>query len=253
MKTSDSIAKIAPALLKAQKLITFASKDSANPFFKSKYADLPTVIDAIKQHLNDNDIMFIQTIDSSTEKNVADFSFGEILNALSQYPDNSTQKAKIMSAISDQVNHGGGHIRLTTRIVHSSGEWIEGTATMPIVKNDPQAYGSAATYARRYSLAAIVGLYQDDDDANAATHQVKKEAPKAKTSVSNETFEKLSEDEKVMLKDLSIEIIDCFVKGDMSSIMDMLDSVIEQDYKVGLWSLLPSNIRAGIKKFKGAE
>lgn len=213
MKTSDSIAKIAQALLKAQKLITFASKDSANPFFKSKYADLPTVIDAIKQHLNDNEIMFVQTIDPSEH----------------------------------------GVISLTTRLLHTSGEWIEGTATMPIIKNDPQAYGSAATYARRYSLAAIVGLYQDDDDANAATHQVKKETPKAKTSVSNESFEKLSEDEKVMLKDLSIEIIDCFVKGDMSSIMDMLESVIEQDYKVGLWSLLPSNIRAGIKKFKGAE
>lgn len=131
MKTSDSIAKLAPALLAAQKAITFAAKDTANPFFKSKYADLPCVIDAIKGPLNSAGIAFIQSASPSEH----------------------------------------GYLAMTTRLIHESGEWIEDTATVPLVKVDPQGYGSASTYARRYALAAITGLYQDDDDGNAASHQ----------------------------------------------------------------------------------
>lgn len=124
MKTSETIAKLATALLEAQKAITFAAKDAANLFFKSKYADLPTVIDAIKPALNAAGVVFIQTASPSEP----------------------------------------GTLSLTTRLIHTSGEWIEDTATAPLVKNDPQGYGSAITYLRRYSLAAITGLYQDDDD-----------------------------------------------------------------------------------------
>lgn len=130
MKTSESLAHIAPALLKAQKAIGFAVKDANNPFFKSKYADLPTVIDAVKSHLNDNGIVFLQTATDSD------------INTLS----------------------------LVTRLLHESGEWIEDTATATLAKNDPQGYGSAITYLRRYSLSAITGLYQDDDDGNAASN-----------------------------------------------------------------------------------
>lgn len=139
MKTSDSIVAIAKALLKVQKAITFAHTDSNNPFFKSKYADLPTVIDAIKPQLNDNEIVYIQTPTPSEP----------------------------------------GTLALTTRLLHSSGEWIEDTAIVPLPKADPQGYGSAMTYARRYSLAAITGLYQDDDDGNAAS-RTSVPMPKAK-------------------------------------------------------------------------
>lgn len=129
MNTSESIGKIAPALLKAQKAITFAVKDAKNPHFKSTYADLGSVIDACKPALNEAGIAFMQ-----------------------------------MPAPSET-----GTIALTTRLVHESGEWIESTATCPLPKNDPQGYGSANTYLRRYALAAAVGLYQDDDDGNAAS------------------------------------------------------------------------------------
>lgn len=128
MRTSESLSKIAPALLEAQKAITFAAKDTNNPFFKSKYADLPCVIDAVKSHLNENGIVFIQSASPSEQ----------------------------------------GYLAMTTRLMHESGEWIEDTATLPLPKADPQGYGSASTYARRYGLAAICGLYQDDDDGNAA-------------------------------------------------------------------------------------
>jgi hypothetical protein len=130
MRTSESIKHIAPALLAAQRQITFAAKDSINPHFKNKYAGLPQVIDAIKGPLNDNGITFIQT--------------------------------PSIPAIDDV------RLVLVTRLLHESGEWIEDTAICPMPKQDPQGLGSAMTYLRRYSLAAICGLYQDDDDGEAA-------------------------------------------------------------------------------------
>lgn len=129
MKTSQTVDKIAPALLKAQKEITFAIRDSTNPHFKSSYADLESVIEAIKKPLNDNGIIFIQSFSPSES----------------------------------------GKLNLTTRLMHESGEWIEDELTMPLQKNDAQGYGSAATYSRRYALAAITGLYQADDDGNEAS------------------------------------------------------------------------------------
>ncbi|ABR91440.1 Hypothetical protein mma_2226 [Janthinobacterium sp. Marseille] len=132
MKTSESVKQLAPALLAAQKAITFASKDSTNPHFKNKYADLPAVVEAIKEALNNAGIVFIQTPSPSTANT----------------------------------------LELTTRLMHESGEWLEDTATIPLPKNDPQGYGSALTYGRRYALAAITGLYQDDDDGNGAALDV---------------------------------------------------------------------------------
>lgn len=73
-----------------------------------------------------------------------------------------------------------GMLFLTTRLIHESGEWIEDMATVPLPKNDPQGYGSAMTYARRYALSAITGLYQDDDDGNAASLPEKAPKPAAK-------------------------------------------------------------------------
>lgn len=128
MKTSDSIKAIAPALVKAQALITFAGKNAKNPHFKNNYADLTAVIDAVKPALNAEGIVFLQTASPSDD----------------------------------------GRLHLTTRLMHSSGEWIEDTAVCPLPKQDPQGFGSAMTYLRRYSLASITGLYQDDDDGEAA-------------------------------------------------------------------------------------
>lgn len=128
MKTSDTITKIAPALLAAQKAITFAAKNSVNPHFRNAYADLPAVIDSIKDSLNTNGIVFLQSGSPSAD----------------------------------------GCLHLTTRLLHESGEWVEDTATCPLPKADPQGFGSAMTYLRRYSLAAICGLYQDDDDGEGA-------------------------------------------------------------------------------------
>jgi hypothetical protein len=58
---------------------------------------------------------------------------------------------------------------VTTRLMHSSGQWVEASGRMKPMKNDPQGVGSAITYARRYGLQAIAGIPAEDDDGNAAT------------------------------------------------------------------------------------
>ena len=150
MKTSESIKSIAIALVDSQTKIRFAIKDSTNPHFKSRYADLGSVIDAIKESLNLNGIAFIQT---------------------------PTESAT-------------GTLALTTRLLHSSGEWIEDTAVCPLQKNDPQGYGSALTYLRRYSLASITGLYQDDDDGESTRMKPEDYLKKIQSTTSLDNLQK---------------------------------------------------------------
>jgi hypothetical protein len=148
MKTSENIDKLAPALLKAQQAIRFAAKDAQNSHLKNKYADLESVIDAIKAPLNDNGIVFIQLPSPSDD----------------------------------------GKLHLTTRLMHESGQWMEDTAVAPLPKQDPQGFGSTLTYLRRYSLSAVTGLYQADDDGNAGSGVGEKPAakPAAKPEVKSQ-------------------------------------------------------------------
>lgn len=127
MKTSESIDKIAPALLAAQKEIGNATKNATNPHFRNNYADLGAVIEAVKEPLNKAGIAIIQSL-----------------------------------------SEGADGLHLTTRLLHTSGQFIEDTAFTPLPKADPQGVGSATTYLRRYSLAAILCITQEDDDGNAA-------------------------------------------------------------------------------------
>lgn len=124
MNKSESIAKLASALVKAQSELKAAKKDSANPFFKSKYADLNEVISVVKEPLLKNGIAFLQIV---TVEGVE------------------------------------------TTLLHESGEFISGVTPIVVAKqNDPQALGSAITYARRYGLQSIVGLESEDDDGESA-------------------------------------------------------------------------------------
>lgn len=68
-----------------------------------------------------------------------------------------------------------GELRLVTTLLHTSGQWISGTAVLQLAEQTPQAYGSALTYARRYGLAAIVGLCVDQDDDGAAANRLSKQ------------------------------------------------------------------------------
>jgi hypothetical protein len=145
LRQSPTIAKLAVALAKAQGVILGAAKDSENPFFKAKYADLASVWDACRGPLSSNGLSVCQTTD--------------VLN--------------------------DGKVILLTQLLHTSGEWIVGRYPVCPVKNDPQSLGSATTYARRYALMAIAGIAPEDDDGNAASgrpqtpHTAGKNAPLA--------------------------------------------------------------------------
>lgn len=133
------------ALIKCQSQIKTALKDSKNPHFKSSYADLTSVMLACKDALAANDLAVLQ-----------------------------------LSRI-----HESGAPVLVTRIIHSSGEHVEGE--FPLVckdPNDPQKLGSAVTYARRYALSAALGITADDDDGQAASAPTAKAAPKAAPTTS---------------------------------------------------------------------
>lgn len=139
MNHSERINELGTALAKAQGQIEGAKKDSANPFFKSKYADLASVWDACRTQLSDNGL------------------------SVTQCPEESENG-----------------IAIETMLLHSSGQWIKSRYAMPVSKIDAQAVGSAITYARRYALAAIVGIAPDDDDGNHAAKAKPEEKPKQK-------------------------------------------------------------------------
>jgi len=129
MKKSEQVDKLAAALCKAQAEMGGAVKDAKNPFFKSSYADLTSVIKAIKEPFANNGLSY------------------------SQFPVTS---------------EGGGGVGVVTVLLHSSGQWIESEFYLPLAKKDPQGGGSAITYARRYALQAMAGIPTADDDAEAA-------------------------------------------------------------------------------------
>ena len=129
MNQSESIANLAIALSIVQGKLTHAIKDSNNPFFKSKYADLESVWDSCRSLLSENGL------------------------AVMQFPG----------------EYYDGTMHLTTILTHKSGEWIGQDMSVPVTKPDAQGAGSALTYMRRYALAAVVGVVQADDDGNAAS------------------------------------------------------------------------------------
>ena len=81
-------------------------------------------------------------------------------------------------AVLQSLSEGSDGLYLSTRLLHQSGQWIEDTAYTPLPKADPQGVGSATTYLRRYSLAALLCITQEDDDGNAARPTTPHAAPK---------------------------------------------------------------------------
>ena len=142
MMQSESIANLTLALSIVQGKMTHAIKDSANPFFKSKYADLESVWDVCRSLLSENGLAVMQ--------------FPGDINFVQLEKDNGD--VNIATKMS-----------LTTIISHKSGEFISQEMSVPVTKPDAQGAGSALTYMRRYALAAVVGVVQADDDGNAAS------------------------------------------------------------------------------------
>jgi len=121
--------KVCAAFVKAQSQFGAALKTSTNPHFKSRYADLAAVVEAVIDALNKNGIAMMQ-----------------------------------------QTFLADSGVTVETVFIHESGEELRsGQLHVPTSKMDAQGYGSALTYARRYSLLAATGIAPEDDDGNAAS------------------------------------------------------------------------------------
>ena len=131
---SPEITELAKVMLQVQAALQPAFKDRENTFSKSRYATLNSVMEACKEALISNGIWLVQ------------------------HP----------------VPVEPGNLGLITKLVHTeSGQWQSSLLTMPLPKADPQGYGSALTYARRYALSAMLGIVaEDDDDGNGASQGV---------------------------------------------------------------------------------
>lgn len=158
MQKSESIKHIAAALNKAQAEMSGAKKGANNPFFKSKYADMNSVVDAVRIPFCNNGLSY------------------------SQFPIMQDNK-----------------VGVETILMHESGEWMSDILVLPMVKQDPQAAGSAITYAKRYALQSIAGIPSEDDDGNAASSQ---KSPVKQSSQNVNWYNSFENDKQYMLVDI---------------------------------------------------
>jgi hypothetical protein len=128
IRQSEQIADLAAALAQAQGEIENVAKDSENPHFRSKYADLASVLSEVRPKLAKHGISVLQM----------------------------------------PVNGDGGQVAVVTRLLHSSGQYIESELAIAPAKADAQGAGSAITYLRRYCLMAAAGIAPEDDDGEEA-------------------------------------------------------------------------------------
>ena len=136
MKHSESITKLAVALVAAQGELKAVGKDAVNPHFKNRYASLDSIIDTVRPVLARHNLAVVQG-----------------------------------AGVPETNEHGQlVGFAVETMLIHSSGEWLSNAAVVPVVKSDAQGAGGALTYGRRYGLSALLALAtEDDDDGNAAS------------------------------------------------------------------------------------
>lgn len=200
--------EIAAALVRAQKAFGPALKTSQNPHFRSKYADLSACVEAVIDALNDNGIALIQ-----------------------------------------QTHTHDMGVVVETVFVHESGETFSaGRLYVPAAKADPQGFGSALTYARRYSLMAACGHAPEDDDGNAATAAVRSaKKPDVRVSATEEAWKLVQPEQQDFLRRLASQVT--AQMPDSRRALDILEMAeLDADHKAALWHLLDSSTRSGLKK-----
>jgi hypothetical protein len=202
--------QIASALVKAQKAFGPALKTNTNPHFRSKYADLSACVEAVIDALNDNGIALVQ-----------------------------------------RTHECETGVSVETVFLHESGEMIQsGKLHVPASKQDAQGYGSALTYARRYSLMAACGIAPEDDDGNAASKP--RDISKGGTVRHSPSDEALTIDPKreTVIKLAASLAVAKFKKGDEIGAYEEISGITDADEKLYLWQVLKaeSALRAFIKK-----
>jgi hypothetical protein len=190
---------IASAFVKAQKAFGPALKSSTNPHFRSKYADLSACVEAVIDSLNNHGIALVQ-----------------------------------------HCHESPNGVIVETMFVHESGETMScGNLHVPAAKQDPQGYGSALTYARRYSLMAACGIAPEDDDGNAASRTKTVIVPTGTPIVAPERMS--------IIADVADSVKQHMADNDIVGAYEEAQGLTDSEEKTALWKLLDSKTRSAIK------
>lgn len=222
MNMSASIKELAAALAKAQPQIQGAKKDKNNPAFKSKYADLSSVTEAIDSAIPAQGLSYVQV--SHDRENAA---------------------------------------AIETIILHSSGEWMScGVVSVPVTKHDAHGFGSALTYARRYSLSAGFGVVPEDDDGNAAARSAPNHGAlrpgdgAGKITPASGFLEKQTTDMQNHLRDLAHRVESLHKRNDVTGAKDEWvagKSDLDEEQQAAAWTLIDSKARSAIKALNNGK
>jgi hypothetical protein len=198
--------QIAAALVKAQKGFSPALKTATNPHFKSKYADLASCVEAVVDSLNANGIYLLQ-----------------------------------------QSHECADGVTIETTFIHESGETLSaGRLHVPATKHDAQGYGSALTYARRYSLMAACGMAPEDDDGNAAA---KKPQAKGVIKPTSGAGDGLTQEQHDKVKTAVSKVTDWLNADSVEdAVLEKWNAELDADESVLFWTFFDSKQRSAMTK-----
>ena len=204
MNKSESIVEISKAMAKFQAEVKQPFKDANNPFFKSKYVPLESVVESITSIAPKHGISFVQW--ASNDEN--------------------------------------GRVGVSTMIMHTSGEYIEfDPVYMNADKNTAQGAGALISYLKRYSLSAVFGITSDqDDDGNHASGNTNKlkQQPKARPEHIKDLKEKIAQaveiggddaSEQKVMQWLRISDYDTVTEAQINPMIKQLNGLIDNKKK----------------------
>jgi hypothetical protein len=211
-REQEYLMKASAAFVRAQAGFGAALKTSTNPHFKSRYADLSACVEAVIDSLHKNGFALLQ----------------------------KTHECETGVAVE-------------TILMHESGEQISGgILRVPASKLDPQGYGSALTYARRYSLMAVCGIAPEDDDGNAASKPKKPMQIPANTA-GQDYLEKCNEQERALILDFAMKIEGAETDQATFDAYTKAKQTLDTEQQTALWSKVRSQKRTAIKKIGEAK
>lgn len=203
--------EIAAALVKAQKAFGPALKSATNPHFRSKYADLSACVEAVIDALNGAGIALVQH--------------------------------------SHECDDG---VVVETVFIHESGEsYSAGKLHVPAAKRDAQGYGSALTYARRYSLMAACGIAPEDDDGNAASKpkSVADAVIKADVKPMAGAGQDLTQEQADKVKSVASRVTDWLTSGSIEdAVMEKDNAHLNTEETLYFWTFFDSKQKTAMKK-----
>lgn len=201
--------QVSAAFVRAQRAFGPALKTNTNPHFRSKYADLSACVEAVIDALNAEGIAMVQR-----------------------------------TAPSDSG------VIVETVFIHESGESMSsGQLHVPAAKHDPQGFGSALTYARRYSLMAACGIAPEDDDGNAAS-KPRPAADNLRISPTMGVIKTLPASRQAVINDCADAMRERYAADDVMGCYEIYIDITDVEEKTALWGALQpdSKLRAAIKR-----